>query len=335
MATPSIGFCFDRAQPAADVIDYARLLDEAGVDELWVIEDCFYTTGVTLAAAALTATERLRVGIGIMPAAVRNPAMTAMEITTLDALGGGRLLPGLGHGVAEWMAQIGEHPRSPLTLLEETTSIVRSLLAGETVSVEGSRWSLDRVVLETPPPKPPPVVLGVRGPKSLELAGRVADGTILADFPGPSYIRWARERIAEGRAASASTAPAPAPHHRLTAFCSLSLGADANVGRAQLAPALAGALANPPRSVIETPFFTELQAMVAERGPLAAAQQMPAEWWRELAAVGTIDDAVRFVHDAAEAGADTVSFFVDPDTAMADTRRAIDELLPELHRAVA
>src|SRR5690606_7436947 len=91
-----IGMCFDRTFPPALVLDVARRLDRSGAHPLWVIEDCFFTAGVSLAAAALAVTERLRVGLGILPAVARNPAITAMEIATLDGLGPGRVLPGIG-----------------------------------------------------------------------------------------------------------------------------------------------------------------------------------------------------------------------------------------------
>ena len=65
--TPSIGLCFHRETSAGQVVAQARGAEAAGFDEFWVIEDCFYTAGVSLAAAALTATERIGVGIGIIP----------------------------------------------------------------------------------------------------------------------------------------------------------------------------------------------------------------------------------------------------------------------------
>ena len=116
---PRIGMCFDRTFPAAQVTEYARQLEASRLDELWLIEDCFYTAGVSLAATALSATERIAVGIGILPAVARNPAITAMEIATLCNIAPGRLRPGIGHGVQEWMGQMGVRPASPLAALEE------------------------------------------------------------------------------------------------------------------------------------------------------------------------------------------------------------------------
>jgi alkanesulfonate monooxygenase SsuD/methylene tetrahydromethanopterin reductase-like flavin-dependent oxidoreductase (luciferase family) len=72
---------------------------------------------------------------------------------------------------------------------------------------------LDEVELEHPPANPPPIYTGVRGPKSLKLSGEVADGTILVERSGPTYVRWARERIDEGRQAAGRT-----DEHRVTVY---------------------------------------------------------------------------------------------------------------------
>ena len=63
-----VGMCFDRSLPAPFVVEVAEALEAGDVDQLWVIEDCFYTAGVSLAATALARTERLTVGLGILPA---------------------------------------------------------------------------------------------------------------------------------------------------------------------------------------------------------------------------------------------------------------------------
>ena len=186
--------CFDRTFPPSFVTEVARRLDEGGADQLWIIEDCFYTAGVSLAATALATTERLTVGIGILPAVARNPAITAMEIATLCELAPGRFLPGIGHGVQSWMEQMGALTPSPLTTLEETIVAVRRLLAGENVTMHGRHVDLDDVRLDRPPSIVPPVLAGVRGPKSLQMAGRVAGGIVLAEPASPSYVTWALDQ---------------------------------------------------------------------------------------------------------------------------------------------
>ena len=122
--------------------------------QLWLWEDSFFEGGIASAAAALAWTSRLQVGIGLLPVPLRNPALTAMEIATVARLFPGRFLPGLGHGVLDWMAQAGAAVASPMTLLREYTAAVRALLAGERVSTEGRYVRLDGVALEWPPREP-------------------------------------------------------------------------------------------------------------------------------------------------------------------------------------
>jgi len=69
----------------------ARLAEEAGIDEVWLWEDCFLQGGIAQAAAALAATETVRVGVGVMPAPLRSVVATAMEIAALDRMFPGRL----------------------------------------------------------------------------------------------------------------------------------------------------------------------------------------------------------------------------------------------------
>src|SRR3954463_4052976 len=87
-----IGVMLPRDLPAAHVLPYARRAEELGFDELWVVEDLGFRGGVAQAGAVLAATERIVVGIGIMPAGARNVAFAAMEIATLAQLFPGRLI---------------------------------------------------------------------------------------------------------------------------------------------------------------------------------------------------------------------------------------------------
>jgi alkanesulfonate monooxygenase SsuD/methylene tetrahydromethanopterin reductase-like flavin-dependent oxidoreductase (luciferase family) len=221
---PRIGVLFDRERAPEELAAFAAGVEQAGADDLWVVEDLGWAGSITSAAIALAATEHLRVGIGIAPVALRNPALLAMELATLARAYPGRLVAGLGHGVAEWMRQVGAEAGSKLALLEETIVAVRGLLGGETVVLKGREVTVDGLRLVHPPERVPPLVTGVVRPKSLELSGRVADGTILAEGIGPERIAAALEPIGRGRAAG------DRPEHELIVFTYLHLEDDA--GRA-------------------------------------------------------------------------------------------------------
>ena len=102
-----VGVMFDRDRPPEDLAGFAAALEESGADDLWVVEDLGWAGSISAAALALSATRRLRVGIGIAPVVLRNPALLAMELATLARVHPGRLVAGVGHGVPEWMRKDG------------------------------------------------------------------------------------------------------------------------------------------------------------------------------------------------------------------------------------
>src|SRR6195952_5959913 len=123
----------------------ATAAEAAGIDELWFWEDCFQQGGIAQVAVALASTERLSVGVGLVPAPLRNVAAAAMEFATLEAMFPGRVRIAVGHGVQSWMQQAGAAVASPMTLLREYVTALRALLAGGPVTVEGRYVRLKEV----------------------------------------------------------------------------------------------------------------------------------------------------------------------------------------------
>ena len=67
--------------PPTVAVEFAERLEAGGADQLWVIEDCFFTAGISLAAAGSPAPSGSPSG-SAPPAGARNPAFTAMELAT-------------------------------------------------------------------------------------------------------------------------------------------------------------------------------------------------------------------------------------------------------------
>lgn len=195
----------------------ARAADEAGLEELWLWEDCFREGGISTVAAALAWTERIRVGVGLLPVPLRNVAITAMEAAGLHRMFPGRPVLGVGHGVQDWMAQVGARAESPVTLLREYVLALRALLDGQRVTTDGRYVRLDDVALDWPPAGPVEVFAGATGPRSLRLTGEVADGTVLTASTPPDGVRRARQLIDEGRAAAGRTGAHTVVAYLLTA----------------------------------------------------------------------------------------------------------------------
>lgn len=195
----TLGVIFRPQQPPERLRPTAEACEASGVEELWLWEDCFDEAGVSAAAAALAWTERLRVGIGVLPVPLRNPAVAAMEIATLARMFPGRIEVGLGHGVLDWMGQVGARVASPMTLLREYVVALQDLLAGRTVTSEGRYVQLREVSLGWPPePKPALHIAGIR-PKTIALAGEVGDGLVLTSGNTVEDVAAARARFDAAR----------------------------------------------------------------------------------------------------------------------------------------
>lgn len=218
----SVGVIFQPSFPPERLVSIAVLAEERGIDELWVFEDCFSEGGISALTAALAATTRIRVGVGILPMPLRNVAITAMELATIARLFPGRARFGVGHGVLDWMGQVGRRVASPLTLMREYVPALQGLLAGEELNVDGRYVKLDRVKLSWPPTDFVPVLAAGEGPKTIALTGEVADGTVLTTGTSAGMVASAASRITEARTASGRTG-----EHEIVVFLMAAFGAEA------------------------------------------------------------------------------------------------------------
>ncbi len=326
-AAPNIGIMFRREHPPELLPRFARQAEDVGFDSIWLVEDCFYGSGIASAAVALGQTKSIQVGLGIMPAVVRNPVFTAMEIATLARLYPGRFLPGIGHGVASWMHQIGAMPKSQLRALEETAVTVGDILAGNVVHFEGTEVQLHNARLHFPPTQVPPLFLGVRGPKSLELSGRVADGTILAEFAAPDYISWARNKIAKGQHTAQRD-----KHHHLTVFAFTHVDAYSEDARNRLRPLISSAIAagKIDGQIAPMGILPAVNEMLEKGGKQLLEDEMPDDWIDQLSVVGTPHECAKAIKHLAEAGADTVVLVPLPEKDLSELGVFSRELLPVL-----
>jgi len=259
-----------RDLPADRVLDLAREAERLGFDAVWVVEDLGFRGGIAQAATVLGATTRLQVGVGILPVGARSLPFAAMEVATVAQLHPGRLLLGVGHGMPGWMRAAGAWPASPLGALEDHLVGLRALLAG------GATASGVRLDAACVPEVVPPLLAGVRGPRSLALAGRVADGTVLAEPVTPEYVACVREQVGE------------APGHRLVGYHLACVRDDLDEAVAVVRPALA-VVGEPDWAphVDPLPFAPALRDLRRTTGsPTAFADALPVAWVEQLAVVG-------------------------------------------------
>ncbi|AZZ55968.1 LLM class flavin-dependent oxidoreductase [Rathayibacter iranicus] len=310
----AVGVLLPRDLPAPEVLPYARRAEEFGFDELWLVEDLGFRGGIAQAGALLAATERIIVGIGILPAAARTSAFTAMELGTLADLFPAHIHAGIGRGMPHWMRRLGIWPQSPLTLLEEQFVAIRALLLGERINRSGRYVRIDDLVLESPPRVVPPLLAGVRGPTSLELAGRVADGAVLAEPVTPEYLTQARERMGTPG--------------RVVAYNLAAVDDDPAQARDAVRPALEW-IGEPEWAphIAPLPFAEEVARLRASSADRAAfARDLHDEWVDRLAVVGTPASArarIAGLHSAGAASAVLIPVGSDPFTALEQLARVL------------
>ncbi|MGW4593524.1 LLM class flavin-dependent oxidoreductase [Amycolatopsis thermoflava] len=328
-ARSRLGVLLGSTTPPEQIGKQSAAAEAAGYGELWLPEDYFFLGGVAGAALALGATSRVPVGIGVVSSVVRHPALLATEIATLARAYPGRLIPGIGHGVPAWTAQMGLTQKSPMSALRETLTGVRALLAGQTVDHDGKFATFRQVALTHPVPEPVPLFTGVLGDKGLELTGQLADGLLVSALAPVEYVRAARKKLD-------AAAKAAGRDERIT----ISVLAAANVTRdpgevAGAREALKAVLAFYLAASGPGPLFgavganEHLSAMLARGGPETVAAEMPDEWVDLFGLVGDQNAARKRIGEFLDAGADTVTVATVVADGADETLTAVGELTGE------
>ncbi len=188
----------------ADLVEQARLAEQAGFDALW-ISDHYHPWNeeqgesplVWSVIGAISQVCDLPVTTAVTcPTRRIHPAIIAQAAATSAVMLDGRFRLGVGSGEA-----LNEHilggawPTADvrLAMLEESVDVIRRLFSGETVTYGGDFYTVDTARLYTVPDAPPPIYVSGFGPKATELAGRIGDGYITTS-PDQELLGLFRER---------------------------------------------------------------------------------------------------------------------------------------------
>ena len=291
-----------------------REIETLGFDHLWLTDSSLHARNsyVYLTLAAVNSS-RLRLGTAVTNPVTRHPAITAAAAATLDEVSAGRAILGIGAGDRPLLA-LGRKPCSRAEL-SDAIEAIRALWSGDEVTVTAPGFALDHARLRFGARAGLPVFVSASGPRTLELAGGLADGVILLVGLFPDAVTWALEHIDRG----ARAAGRPRPHTALFAYGAISDDSTAALaaGRSiaawfpQTAPhlcTLAGLPADVAGAVRASYAGGEFQE--AE----AAAGLLPDEFVRRMALSGDAREAAGRVRDVLAAGVDSVHVFpLGPD----------------------
>lgn len=281
--TLSIGLHPDR--PVAEVGEIAAEAERLGYHGVWVADSqsLFRDVYSALTVAAMR-TSRVELGTGVTNPVSRHPAVVASALATVDELSGGRLKMGMGTG--ETAVQSLGRKRATIKRLEDTARVLRGLWAGEAVEHDEVTLTQDW------PARRVPVLFASTGPKSLQAAGRSADGVYLKLGIAPELMAYALRNVAQGRAESGKTMDG----FLVKAMIPVAVDDD-DPGRARdEVRGQAGAIARAAALAIPAADLpTELAETLAEierRGSEARGQQGYVEWLHSPEYAASIPDEI-------------------------------------------
>jgi G6PDH family F420-dependent oxidoreductase len=197
----------------SELIEQAVLAERAGFDALWISDHFHPWNGeqgqspfVWSILGALSQVSALPVTTSVTCPTVRtHPAVVAQATATAGVLLHGHFTLGVGSGEA-----LNEHvtgARWPsadvrLEMLEEAVGVIRRLLDGGLVNHHGTHYTVETARIYTRPAQPAPIFMSAFGPKSAELAGRIADGFI-STKPDDELLGLFRESGGAGKPSQA------------------------------------------------------------------------------------------------------------------------------------
>ena len=289
--------------------DMVEEIDALGFDHLWLTDSSLHARNsyacLTLAAMR---SSRLTLGTAVTNPLTRHPAITAASTATVDEISGGRMILGIGAGDRPLLA-LGMKPAS-VDSLRASIAAIRALWSGAHVDIEDPAFALHDAHLRIPAREDIPVYISASGPRTLELAGEVADGVILLVGLFPEALAWALEHIDRG----AAKAGRDRPDIAVFAYGAIDENEERALGSArsiaawfpQTAPVICE-LAGLPAALIE-----EVRARYAGgefQEAAAAARLLPDDFVRRVALAGNVDQARGRIEAVLGAGADSVNVF--------------------------
>jgi 5,10-methylenetetrahydromethanopterin reductase len=201
------GLLFVGAPSVPEIVVLAQRCEARGFDSVWMAETRMTRDSFVPMAAIASATEKIKIGSGIVNVFTRGPVVLAISFIGLEELAPGRILMGLGTGSPLVLHPQGVEFEKPLTRLREYCEVIPRLVRGEEVTYEGETIRLDRARVEDllsgrggvgGPRTKLPLWLGVTGPRALDYAGEVADGVMLNTCLPIEYVGSAVRRIEQG-----------------------------------------------------------------------------------------------------------------------------------------
>lgn len=165
----------------ADLVPDSRAAEALGLGSIFLSERFNAKDAAVMAGAAVAATSTIGVATAATNPNTRHPLVTATMATTLHRMSGGRYAFGLGRGF-DLLFDVMGLPRVTSATLEDAVGVYRRLWHGEAFGHDGPLGSFPYLSQDPSYDEDIPVLMMAIGDRTLELAGRVADGVVLHTF---------------------------------------------------------------------------------------------------------------------------------------------------------
>lgn len=178
-------------ETVSHAVSFAEGLEESPYEKLWITDSHqLYTDVYVTLAACAAATETLELSTGVTNPVTRHPTVTANAVASVNEISNGRTDLTIGTGDSA-VYSIGKTPARVSELADAVTD-VQALFDGNAVEFDGTPFTLDGG------DPPDGVHVAAEGPKTLEMAGEVADGVVFGGGTDPETVDAALERIEAG-----------------------------------------------------------------------------------------------------------------------------------------
>ena len=183
--------------PLSRRIAIIKSAEALGFDRLWHSNEKFGRDMVANMTLSATHTERIGIGAAVTDPYSVHPALTAAAMATVDDISSGRVIVGMGAGGSGFPA-MGIQRERPVAAMRDAIAIMRGMWSGKPAVVEGEVASVRNGVLGFSARSDIRIVIATRGPAVFRLAGRVADGAMIATMATPQGVGIAWDFVKQG-----------------------------------------------------------------------------------------------------------------------------------------
>lgn len=179
----------------------AASVEQAGFDALWHSNERFFRDMFVRMTVSACHTERITLGGAVADGFAVHPALTAQSLATVAELAEGRVTLALGAG-GSGLPMMGITRTAVAETIRGTYLSIAELLAGQTVSRTTQTFELRNAHLRVRLEEPVPLWIATRGPRTLQMAGAIADGVIIASQASRRGLEASLARVGRGAAAA-------------------------------------------------------------------------------------------------------------------------------------